>query len=78
MYARQWKLKQCKLNDLFKRVLYNKLRKGDLIFTLEDQRVRLVLKKGRKLAKLEDLENNEVTWVTRMRFDQNKYYYLEK
>ena len=78
MYARQWKLKQCKLNDLFKRVLYNKLRKGDLIFTLEDQRVRVVLKKGRKLAKLEDLENNEVTWVTRMRFDQNKYYYLEK
>jgi hypothetical protein len=66
------------LNELFKRAPYNKLRKGDLIFTIEDQQVKEVLKKGRKLVKLEDLESRKVTWVTRMRFDQKEYYYLEK
>jgi len=44
----------------------------------EDQKVNLVLKKGRKLAKLEDVENKRVTWVTSMRFNQREYYYLEK
>jgi hypothetical protein len=65
-------------SDLFKRVRFNKLRKGDLIFMFEDQKVNLVLKKGRKLAKLEDVENKRVTWVTSMRFNQREYYYLEK
>lgn len=66
------------MNDLFKRVPYYRLRKGDLIFTIEDQRVKEVIKKTRKLAKLEDVESKEVTWVTNMRFNQSNYYYLVK
>lgn len=45
---------------------------------MEDQRVSLVLKKTRKLAKLQDVGTEKVKWNTRMRFDLIGYYYLEK
>lgn len=57
---------------------FDKVRKNDLIFTLEDQVVQLVIKKTRKLAKLENVETSKITWATRMRFDLIGYYYLEK
>jgi hypothetical protein len=65
-------------SDLFKKADFNKVRKGDTLFLLEDQIVQLVIKKTRKLVKLENLHNSEVTWMTRLRFHQRGYYYLEK
>ena len=57
---------------------FNKVRKGDTHFLLEDQIVQLVVRKSKKLIKLENLHDSKVTWVTRMRFRQRGYYYLEK
>jgi hypothetical protein len=62
----------------FKRVLFYKLRKGDLIFTMSDLTVYHVLKKTRKLAKLENHNTKEISWITKLRMDQIGYYYLLK
>ena len=65
-------------SNSFTKAEFNKVRKGDTLFLLEDQIVQLVMKKSRKLVKLENLHDLGVTWVTRLRFHQRGYYYLEK
>jgi hypothetical protein len=66
------------ISSVFVEAHFNKVHKRDIIFTLEDQIVHLVVKKTKKLLKLEQVSNKKVTWVTRMRFEQRGYYYLEK
>lgn len=62
----------------FNRAYFSKVRKGDFVFCMEDQVLQLVLKRGRKLAKLENQETKKVTWVTQMRFNLANYYHLVK
>ena len=45
---------------------------------MDDQVLQLVLKRGRKLVKLENQKNKKVTWVTKMRFNLRGYYHLVK
>ena len=65
-------------SELFTKAEFNKVRKGDTLFLMSDQVVQVVLKKSRKLVKMESQETKKVTWVTRLRFEQREYYFLEK
>ena len=62
----------------FNRAYFSKVRKGDYVFLMDDQVLQLVLKRGRKLVKLENQQSKKVTWVTQMRFNLNDYYHLVK
>lgn len=65
--------------DLFKPAYFAKVRKGDIVFRLEDQDdCQFILKKTRKILKAENLSTGRTSWITKMKFDLKGYCYLEK
>lgn len=65
-------------SESFTRAYFSKVRKGDILFTIDDQVVYEVQKRGRKLVKLKRESDAKVTWVTKMRFNLAEYYFLIK
>ena len=65
----------------FTRAYWGKLKKGDVVFDILDHDdVQFVIRiaKSRKLIKFEDLTKGMVYWTTQMRYEQKRYYYLDK
>jgi len=66
-------------SNLFTKVYWSRLTKGDIIFdSIDLNETRQVVKKARKIVKLLNLATQETEWVTRLKLEKREYYFLEK
>ena len=66
---------------LFKKAHWNELKKGDVVFDLnnhDDVQCVLAITPKRRLIKLEDLAQDKVRWTAKLRYESKNYYYLDK